>query len=37
MAFDRARTLANAEKFVKAGKVPEAIAEYKKQIGRAHV
>jgi len=29
-AFDRARSLAAAEKFVKAGKMPEAIAEYKK-------
>ncbi len=30
MAFDRTKTLASAEKFVRAGKVPEAIAEYKK-------
>ncbi|HXU12605.1 MAG TPA: tetratricopeptide repeat protein [Candidatus Binatia bacterium] len=30
MAFDRAKALANAEKSVKAGKIPEAIAEYKK-------
>jgi len=29
-AFDRARSLVAAEKFVKAGKMPEAIAEYKK-------
>lgn len=30
MAFDRAKALANAEKSVKSGKIPEAIAEYKK-------
>ena len=30
MAFDRAKALANAEKLVKAGKIPEAIAEFKK-------
>ncbi|HEV8702459.1 MAG TPA: tetratricopeptide repeat protein [Candidatus Polarisedimenticolia bacterium] len=30
MAFDRAKALANAEKSVKAGKIPEAIAEYRK-------
>src|SRR5207245_9107214 len=30
MALDRAKTLANAERFVKIGKVPEAIVEYKK-------
>ncbi|HYV86700.1 MAG TPA: tetratricopeptide repeat protein [Patescibacteria group bacterium] len=29
-AFDRARSLATAEKFVKAGKMAEAVAEYKK-------
>ena len=29
-AFDRARSLVAAEKFVKAGKMPEAIAEFKK-------
>jgi tetratricopeptide (TPR) repeat protein len=29
-AFDRARSLVAAEKFVRAGKMPEAIAEYKK-------
>ncbi|HEU4401553.1 MAG TPA: tetratricopeptide repeat protein [Candidatus Polarisedimenticolia bacterium] len=30
MAFDRAKTLLNAEKFVKTGKLPEAITEFKK-------
>ncbi|PYT15342.1 MAG: hypothetical protein DMF51_07000 [Acidobacteria bacterium] len=30
MPFDRAKTLASAEKFVRAGKIPEAIGEYKK-------
>src|SRR5437867_4102777 len=30
MALDRAKTAQNAEKFVKAGRIPEAIAEYKK-------
>ncbi|MBI1950732.1 MAG: tetratricopeptide repeat protein, partial [Acidobacteria bacterium] len=30
MALDRAKTLAHAEKFVKTGKIPEAIAEFKK-------
>ncbi|HKB07047.1 MAG TPA: tetratricopeptide repeat protein [Candidatus Polarisedimenticolia bacterium] len=30
MALDRAKTNANAEKLVKSGKIPEAIAEYRK-------
>ena len=30
MPLDRAKTNANAEKFVRSGKIPEAIAEYKK-------
>ena len=30
MALDRAKSLASAEKFVKSGKIPEAISEYKK-------
>jgi tetratricopeptide (TPR) repeat protein len=30
MPLDRTRTIANAEKFVKSGKIPEAIGEYKK-------
>jgi tetratricopeptide (TPR) repeat protein len=33
MALDRAKTVANAEKFVKSGKIVEAIAEYKKLAG----
>ena len=32
MALDRAKSLASAEKFVRSGKIPEAISEYKKVV-----